>query len=321
MTDGTKDDPAAGPASRVRIYLRLLVSAALLAFAVWLVDPGAVGERLVRTSLWAMAAAVAFHAAIVIVMGARWHAILVLYGAGFAARKTIGLSFAGAFFNQILPTSMGGDVARAWMARDAGLPLPDAISSVLADRVTGVLGLALMVFVATLLLGDRLSDPAVHGFMLAIFPLTVAGCAVLAIPRMPGLLGRLRARIGGDRLARDLRAILFDRRLFVWLLVLAIAGQILSGLIGYVLAVGMDAPLSLGDSLLIFPVIVLATMIPVSMAGWGLREGASALLLGFVGIDPSTAVAISLLFGAAQAIAALPGILVWTGSGGRRPRT
>ena len=57
--------------------------------------------------------------------------------------------------------------------------------------------------------------------------------------------------------------------------------------------------------------MLLATMIPLSYAGWGIREAGAVWLLARAGIATESALAISVLFGAALLVAALPGVPLW----------
>jgi hypothetical protein len=59
------------------------------------------------------------------------------------------------------------------------------------------------------------------------------------------------------------------------------------------------------------PLVVLVSMLPVSVAGWGVREGAMVVALGAVGVDRATALTTSVLFGLALAATGIPGGLLW----------
>jgi len=61
--------------------------------------------------------------------------------------------------------------------------------------------------------------------------------------------------------------------------------------------------------------VILFSMVPITIAGWGVREGAMVVALGTVGVGREEALAISVLFGIASAIAALPGGLIWLATG------
>ena len=70
---------------------------------------------------------------------------------------------------------------------------------------------------------------------------------------------------------------------------------------------------------LLVPPVVLITMLPISIAGWGVREGAMILALGQIGVAPVDALSLSVLFGLTGLAAALPGAALWMTSGARAP--
>jgi hypothetical protein len=66
--------------------------------------------------------------------------------------------------------------------------------------------------------------------------------------------------------------------------------------------------LSAPEALFLLPLTLAAMLIPLTIAGWGLREGAAAALWPLAGIAPEAAVAASVVFGIAALAAALPGV-------------
>jgi glycosyltransferase 2 family protein len=87
-----------------------------------------------------------------------------------------------------------------------------------------------------------------------------------------------------------------------------------------ILASALHVPLSAMNATILVPVIMLATMLPLSIAGWGMREGAAILLLGQVGINAPDAVLLSVLFGLIALATACFGGLLWLLSRDRRSR-
>jgi hypothetical protein len=74
---------------------------------------------------------------------------------------------------------------------------------------------------------------------------------------------------------------------------------------------------SLLDCLLLIPPIVMLTMLPISIAGWGVRESAMVVGFGFLGVAAPDALALSVAFGLVQIAVGLPGGAVWLAQ--RRP--
>jgi len=104
-------------------------------------------------------------------------------------------------------------------------------------------------------------------------------------------------------------------RYMIPILALAIFGIIVFAFIVFWLATALHLGVRFTDCLLLVPPVLLVSMIPVSIAGWGVREGAMVVALGFIGVPPGAAFAISVLFGLIIAAASLPGVLLWLMSG------
>jgi len=65
------------------------------------------------------------------------------------------------------------------------------------------------------------------------------------------------------------------------------------------------------NMLILIPPVMLISMIPVSIGGWGIREGAMVVAFGYAGIEPSQALAVSVLLGATTLAVAIVGGVIW----------
>ncbi len=74
---------------------------------------------------------------------------------------------------------------------------------------------------------------------------------------------------------------------------------------------GTGISLSFFNCLLIVPTVMLVTTIPISIAGWGVRESAMVAGFGLIGMAPGDALALSVLYGLFTILIALPGGVVW----------
>src|SRR5438132_10488463 len=114
-------------------------------------DWGQVGQVFLhlRLELWLIA--VGLYLLAQVASAARWHLFARPLGFQTPLRRCVGLYFVGMFFNLLLPTSIGGDVVRAWYLDGAsGRRLP-AFLSVFVDRLSGLLILLGLACVADLL--------------------------------------------------------------------------------------------------------------------------------------------------------------------------
>ncbi len=325
MTSTCLDKPAGESKGALRSWglaLKLLISLGLLFLVGRSVDLQAVGGLLLSLPFWAGLGAVASLLGIALVSALRWSLVMKAIGSPLPLGRATSLMLIGSFFTQVLPTSIGGDAVRIWQLTRQGFAFDRAFIGVMLERMTGLIALVIMVAAGVFWLGDLLDQPALRLLLLAALPVLAAGLLVLCLlDRLPGgFVDRLRPlRMVGATLdllgamAADTRRVLLAQPLSLYLLLLSAAAQVLSVLALLALAQGLGTGLDLVEALAVVPAIILITFIPVSFAGWGVREGASVIMLGFVGLDSDHAVAVSVLFGLGLLVAGLPGCLLWLG--------
>lgn len=213
----------------------------------------------------------------------------------------------GNFFSAFLPTSVGGDAVRTGALARERVALRRSIASVLLDRMLGVAGMvplfvagALLITAGPARLMDSLRFEASAGQVLAVSAVfvTVVGGAALIFRR--DLWAKL-VEFGDE--FRDLAG---SARKLAVVLVLGVVVQAM-----YVCAWGLLVPptgLELGWGVLLFavPVVSVVAMLPVSIAGLGVREGVWIVLLGG-GFPTADVVAFSLLYFVAFSLAGAVG--------------
>jgi hypothetical protein len=251
--------------------------------------------------------------------GGRWLMVLKAIGAWLPFWKTCRLFMIANFFGQVLPGAVGADAVRVLAVRRAGLTLGQSINSVMLERLATVFGLVLLVSFSEPLLADRLSDTS----SLWVFPvLTVAGVVgilVLALlDSLPSALNRWRVVRGFVQLAGDTRRLFLRPRRAVPLLVVVVLGHINLSMVVWVLALGIGAPVSMLDCMVLVPPVILVATMPISISGWGARELAMVTAFGFIGVPAAEATVVSILFGIFGVLIALPGGAFWLFSKERR---
>lgn len=250
----------------------------------------------------------------------RWGMVLAALDARLGALRTLMVYYIGIFFSLVLPGAVGGDAVRMFFARRAGLPLGSAITSVMLERVATVFGLVLLVAATQPLLLARVPDiPGTWVFPL-LSALGLAGILVLTVAdRLPDRLRHLRVVRGLDQLAGDTRRLFFRPTKGGLTLIVAILGHANLSMVAWVLALGVGVEIDPVDCLVLIPPVILLMTLPISIAGWGVREQAMVTFLGFVAVPEASAVVVSVLFGLVSMVTALPGGLAWLASGDRRP--
>ncbi len=244
----------------------------------------------------------------------RWWLVDNAIGGRQRPLEALIMMFVGNFFSQVLPTSFGGDAVRAWHNYRQGHALRSAVNGVVLDRVVGSLGLAIMAALGVGILGDRLADPLIRWVLLAVPLVIAAGSAgVVVFGAVPLRLCRFRAFAGIAVLGADARALCRAGRAAGLALGIALLGHAITAASVHVLAVGVGATVSPWDSLAVVPMVILIVLLPVSFAGWGVREGAMVTLFGVAGVPGEVALVVSILFGVLLLAAALPGLALYLG--------
>jgi uncharacterized membrane protein YbhN (UPF0104 family) len=292
---------------------KLLTSAALLYFSLRKVNLSELASRLDIASVgWiGLAIAVTFFQ---IFLGAlRWREISAACGAPLAATQALRFNLIGAFFNQTLPSSIGGDAVRLWLVARHGAGWRAATYSIFEDRALGLIGLAVLV-VASLPWTYRLvQDPEGRSALLFVdFAALAAGAGFLILGRLPWLW--LKQWWGTHHLHAC--SVIANRLIFSYrhgpkLAVLSLLIHILAAVIAWCVARSIAAPVLFTQVLQLVPPVMLITMVPISIAGWGVREASMGLAFGYAGLATSEGVDISLLFGATYFVLGAFGGLIW----------
>jgi uncharacterized membrane protein YbhN (UPF0104 family) len=298
--------------------VRVVVSLGLLALLAVVLDGRAVLERLrALDPLW-VATALATSVVQVVASAWRWRYTAHRLGVRLSLGRAVAEYYRATFLNQVLPGGVVGDVSRALRHRGASADdsreRRSAIHAVLLERVSGqVVMSAVAVGSAALLLAGSGAPPAAWIGAGVVAAMLIA-VAAAALRRGSGAGWRAwfaadaRAALGGSALPVQLASSL-----------LVVATYLATWLLA-ALAVGSAVPAGL--LLTIAAPVLVAMLLPVSVAGWGLREGAAAALGGVVGVGSGDGsvevVAISVAYGVLVLAGSLPGaVLIWLSPPGR----
>ncbi len=307
---------------RLPLALKFLVSGLLIWFLLANVDLDAATERVLEVAPGMVALATAIFLVQLVIGALRWQAVLDTIGAPLSIAQAVKFFFIGTFFNQILPSSVGGDAVRIYKAWRAGLTLRGAVNGVMLERVAAVVALVALVAATQPFFLPRVDDEAAR-WILPFVALSVAGtvagmAALLVLDRLPASLRGWRLVRGLARLGADARKVFLNPRAAGKVLGWGVAGHVNLTLGIYVLALGLKLEVTWVDCIVLFPPALLITTLPISIAGWGVREGAMVAMFALVGVPTDGALVLSILFGLLDALISLPGGVLWVLSGDKR---
>ena len=239
----------------------------------------------------------------------RWQWILNVQGLKLPMKRAFSISFIGLFFNAFMLGATGGDVIKAWyVARETHHKKAEAVATVIVDRIIGLLALFVIALIMMGLFYHRVfDDRKLRWFAivtLAVVLSTIVG-TVLALwkglaDKLPGVRAWLEKLPKYDLLCRmaDAYRVYASHPLVLIKTVLISFGVHLFSMLTIVCigqGLGLHTQYGIVDYFLYLPIINSVTAIPISISGFGVREGMYAVMFGAVGVAQSPAIAMSLL--------------------------
>ena len=278
---------------RLGFVLRVLGTAAGLAYIATRVDLGDARTALGKIPYATFAAAIALVAANVVVGAVRWRVLMRAYGATTipALPRLVYLYFVAFFYNNYLPGAVAGDVGRGVVTREAfdEQGATGALAVVLVERALGLFALFALLAVGLATAGDAIDTRDLWWWTAlgcagsCVLVAGIAGARRLA-PHLPQVLAKPAARL----------PTLQDRGAFAVAAVLSLATQALIAGAGWLLLAAL-APIDLAASLLVVPLAAATTFLPITVGGAGAREAVYVALCGrLFGMPEADALAASL---------------------------
>jgi uncharacterized membrane protein YbhN (UPF0104 family) len=311
---------AAGLSRDIRRFgpslLRIAAAVIVLGFLVRLVGAAPFEDGLRAVTWPAVLAAVTLTALTTVCSAWRWRVVARALGIGIGLPGATGAYYRSLFLNSVLIGGVLGDVHRAVThGRRAG-DVARGLRAVAWERLCGQVIQAVVTAVVLLTMPSPVR-PALPYVLAGVAG--VAGCAALVIWRA-ARRGRSRLARGAQALSDDLRHSLLAANVWPQLVlasVLVVAGHTATFVIAARVA-GSTAPL--GELLALLMVVQVAVVIPLSIGGWGLREGAAAWAFGAAGLGAATGVTVATLYAVLMLAAVAPGAGLLLRDAARRHR-
>lgn len=284
---------SASTRARVLFWLKICLSLGLLSYLFTLVDLDRLLDHLRNIDLRYLLVALLLLLAQIGISSFKWQLILRSDGVRMRLSFLIKTYMIGNFISLFLPTSFGGDIYRVLAVRGVNRDLAKSTSSVLFDRLSGVLALVSIGIFSYLALPDQPYQPIViicYVLGLAAFLLVSSDRAVEIISASQVSLVK---KVG--KVLSSFRNYRRDPRNLALIVLLSFAFQLNIVLVNkvYTMALGLDVPLSM--LLVIIPLIYLTEILPISINGLGVRESAFGFFFALIGHTVEDGLAVSLL--------------------------
>ncbi len=293
--------------------IKVLVSAALLFIALRKANFSDLASRIDLASIGWIGLAIAATFLQIFIGVLRWRIVSAECGAPIPIRQAMRYNLIGTFFNQTLPSSIGGDAVRLWLVARSGAGWRAATYSIFVDRAVGLIALAILI-VASLpwsypLIGDPYGRSALALVDIAAL---AGGVGFLVLGMLPWpWLRRWWATHHIHACAVIANRVIFSMKNEPTIALLSFLVHFLTVVIAWCVVQSISAPVAFQQTFLLIPPVMLITMLPISIAGWGVREATMGLAFGYAGLMTNEGINVSLLYGAVSFIVGAFGGLVW----------
>jgi uncharacterized protein (TIRG00374 family) len=301
------------------ILVRLVLSVVLLILLFSRIDINHVLDDLQNVNIPYFIIGLAIFWGYLVLWSYRWQ--LFLRGAGEAIRlgELFQTLLIGFFFSMFLPTVVGTDAGRMYELSRERENKTGVVSTVLLDRVVGLISTVIMASLALLIGGYRYIDNF-------IIPVVIVGSLLLLVVGWVlffnrrfmhqfdwvirlSIINRFQDSIRS--LYQALYLLQQQPRLLIMTLLISFVMQTMEIMSVVLLAVALGLKINAIHFFIFMPIIWILITIPISIGGLGVREGAFVFFLGQVGIHSGHAITISLLYYFYSVIVGVVGGIIW----------
>lgn len=310
--------------------MKIVVSGGLL----WLLLTNVDLERLWLTARTAspawLAGALGLYLLMCVLSAWRWLLLLRVQEVRLPLGTLTASFLVATFFNNFLPSNIGGDVVRIGDTARAAGSKTLAATVVLLDRGIGLLGLVFVAALGASLATDNAATAVAGGAGLLWLLLAAGVLVALPLVMAPALIGRLLRPL--EALHRDwvrervlrLTTALGRFRRQPLALALCFGGGVMvqMTLVGFYVAVarGLDIPITIPQLAVLIPLSFIVQMVPVSVNGLGVREATFTLYFSHIGLPAESALALSFIGAVLIMFFSLSGaVTYWLRPRGERP--
>jgi len=307
------------------IALKILLSVALFAFVVAKVSPGDILATIRPANPRLLFAAAVLFLFSNLLGSWLWARLLRAQGVPIPYRKAASYYFVGLFFNNFLPSNIGGDIARISDASKHATHVSPVFSATLMDRLIGVLAIAFVAVVASFAAIDRFHLYAIYVVILVVFVfalgifVSIFHRGVLMAFEWPfRAIGARSVERGIARLMDDLHGYRNEAGTLAVAIGASTLVQVSRVLVHCLVGLALGVRLAIGYYFLFVPVLAALVSLPISLNGLGIREGAGVVLFQMAGMTKEQAFTVPFLTYLVSVLISLLGGLIFLSRPPRR---
>lgn len=303
-----------------KLIVRLLVAVVLLALLFLQINIKDVAIALSLFQWQWLLVVIALFFLVIFLQAHRWKVLLACHALHIPFVTLVQFVLLGVMYNNILPSSAGGELARAiHLSRHERVDMSRIFSTVVIEKVGGLIALVVYLWIAIWYNLEIVESAGVwHIIVITVGLLLFSGAIFFsrrAFEFVTGLFHNKRNRFARV-ITRYYEAIHSYRDYIpevVYTAILSFLTQGLMILIHYVIVRGLGLPLSFTDLMLVVPLVLLTNVIPVSFGNWGWRESVYVYILNYYVIAGASSLVLALMIRLVQFLMSLFGLVVVIG--------
>ncbi|MBU0485128.1 MAG: flippase-like domain-containing protein [Proteobacteria bacterium] len=290
--------------------IKALITSLLLYVILRNIDLPSVSATIKGTEISWLAVAYLLQTASTGVAAFRWN--LIMERLDFSESRLFYLKsyFQGVFFNQVMPGSIGGDAFRVIDLGAKGYSKIESFYGVMIDRGVGLASLILLTLLASFL-GDELFPAWLIQLIRLVSVIGLAGFILVMFLHRLKVLSRVRIFRPMVRISEHMSTVYRQPITIIFHAILSLAAHLLGLLTFWALAKAINMEVNFTILLIAIPPSLLLTIVPISLAGWGVREGAMVGILMLAGLVKAEILSLSVLFGLLLIATSIPGAYLW----------
>jgi hypothetical protein len=240
-------------------------------------------------------------------------------------RKLLSIYFIGMFFNNFLPTMVGGDVIKGYYLYKRSRRGDISVTSIFMDRYSGFTALIFLTTIATVIGYPAIKGTPLPGFLVLLIAAFCTASLIIWVGPLHNWAMAIMNKIHFyginkkiDSLYKALMGYKSHPDILIKVFCYSIVVQASMIICYWLLGIGLGMELSLIYFFLFIPLATVISMLPVSLAGLGIREGAFVYLFTRAGATPEEALTLSLMWFAIMVVVSTAGGIEYVRTGGRK---
>lgn len=297
----------------MKFLLKFLISIGLIYFLLSFLDLNEITNNIKDINLLAIIIAFVISFLQMLILSYRWYLTLSLLGVNLNAYSLIKYYWSGLFFNQLMPSSFGGDVIKVILVSRNGFDYNKITSSVVIERLIGLLVFSLISIVTVIFSKHAIKID--HIYIIVFFIPILIIISLIIITRFSEIIKLIFPfKIINkliDAFVKAISELTLKKIVFVKILLSTIISHFCMFLIIYIFFKMFIQSFEFSMVLFVMPVVFIISSLPISIAGWGLRE--ASMVAGFLmfGISPEISSLVGIVFGLITTFFSIPGGFMW----------